>query len=155
SGRAGASLVRLSTRTASACDWRREDACLARCRARMVREVADGLSRGLVLLWPSGAMLVAGAVLDLFLGDPPYAWHPIRLIGRLLTWLEERLRNAGLDGYGGGILLFLGLLPIVWVVLGVVIAAAATVSMWLAMAVHAFLVYSLLALGDLVHHVRR
>ena len=55
---------------------------------------------------PDPTLLVLAVIADLAVGDPVYAWHPVRLIGRLLTWMEERLRALGLDGYGGGILLF-------------------------------------------------
>ena len=72
-----------------------------------------------------------------------------------LTWIEGLLRAAGLDGYLGGILLFvllgdrsLGALTAVLLLAGM----ASAVAVWL---VHAFLLYSLLALGDLLHHVRR
>jgi adenosylcobinamide-phosphate synthase len=73
----------------------------------------------------------------------------------MLTRIEARLRAAGLDGYGGGILLFVVLAT---VSLGVVVSVLVTANagsvcvVWL---VHAFLLYSLLALGDLLHHVWR
>jgi adenosylcobinamide-phosphate synthase len=92
---------------------------------------------------------------DLVVGDPVYAWHPVRLIGRTLTWIEVRLRAAGFNGYGGGILLFLAL----WIATSAVMAgslvAARAVSAGVAWLLHAFLLYSLLALGDLIHHVWR
>jgi adenosylcobinamide-phosphate synthase len=68
--------------------------------------------------------------------------------------MEARLRGAGLDGYGGGVLLFAALATVSLGVVAVVVIAAASVSAPLAWLIHAFLVYSLLALGDLVHHVR-
>ena len=57
-------------------------------------------------LAPDPAALVVAVAIDLVLGDPVYRAHPVRLIGRTLQWFERRLRAAGLDGYGGGILLF-------------------------------------------------
>jgi len=48
--------------------------------------------------------------LDLLFGDPVYRLHPVRLIGKLLTCYENRLRKIGLDGKFGGILLVLLLL---------------------------------------------
>jgi adenosylcobinamide-phosphate synthase len=106
-------------------------------------------------LWPVAWLLAAGVAADLALGDPVYAWHPVRLIGRLLTWMEGRLRAAGLDGYGGGVLLFVGLATVSVGVVAATIVAAASVSAVAVWLLHAFLLYSLLALGDLVHHVRR
>jgi len=99
--------------------------------------------------------LVLGVVLDLAIGDPPYRWHPIRLIGRTVTDVEQRLRRMGADGYGGGIALC-ALLAALWVSLcsGAVLAGA-TVSRLAGWILHVLLVYSLLALGDLLRHVWR
>jgi adenosylcobinamide-phosphate synthase len=106
-------------------------------------------------LAPDAALLITAVAADLALGDPAYAWHPIRLVGAALTWTEDRLRAAGYDGYGGGVLLFAALATVsVSVVVGVLAAAnsASTCLLWI---VHGFLLYSLLALGELVRYVRR
>ena len=36
--------------------------------------------------------LIAGYILDLLLGDPEWLYHPVRLIGKLISRLEKRLR---------------------------------------------------------------
>ncbi len=101
-------------------------------------------------------LILASAVLaDLALGDPVYRWHPIRLIGRTLTAIEDGLRRLGLDGYGGGIALFLLLSVVSIAVSSLLVDRGARLTPWLGWAFHAFLVYSLLALGDLVRHVWR
>ena len=106
-------------------------------------------------LAPDPAALAVAVAIDLILGDPVYAAHPVRLIGRTLRWLEDRLRAAGADGYGGGILLF-GLLAGLWLpAFAAVMALALAVSTIAAWLVHVLLVYTLLALGDLLHHVWR
>ena len=106
-------------------------------------------------LAPNPAALVVAVAVDLVLGDPVYPAHPVRLIGRTLRWLESRLRAAGLDGYAGGILLFV-LLAVVWLpALAGIIALALAISTTAAWLVHVLLTYSLLALGDLLHHVWR
>jgi adenosylcobinamide-phosphate synthase len=106
-------------------------------------------------LAPSPTVLVAALALDLAAGDPAYGWHPIRLVGATIALAEAGLRRAGLDGYGGGILLA-AVVAVLWVALaaGVVLAAARGPAPlgWL---VHALVVYSLLALGDLLRHVWR
>jgi adenosylcobinamide-phosphate synthase len=104
---------------------------------------------------PQALLLAAGVAADLALGDPVYAWHPVRLIGRLLTWFEARLRAIGLDGYGGGILPFLLLSATVLFLVAAIFLVTNTVSFRASAIVHVLIVYSLLALGDLVHHVRR
>jgi adenosylcobinamide-phosphate synthase len=103
-------------------------------------------------LHPNPQILAGAILLDLAIGDPVYAAHPIRLIGATLSWLEDRLRAARLDGYGGGIALFL-LLTLLWAGgIAVALAGLAQWSFWLGVAVHLFLVYSLLALHDLLRH---
>ena len=101
---------------------------------------------------PSVVVLSAAVVLDLLMGDPVYAGHPIRLMGRMLSWFEKLLRSVGADGYGGGIALFL-LLSIVWG--GGTVAAMSGLHVWnrwAALAVEIFLAYSCLALHDLLKH---
>lgn len=118
----------------------------------MAREVAHEL-----IAWLSGSAsaLALAVALDLVVGDPEYRWHPVRLVGATLGSFETRLRKWGLDGRGGGILLFV-LLVLVWggalALAGVAITSFGAWPGWLA---HAAIVYSLLALGDLVRHVRR
>ncbi len=94
-------------------------------------------------------ILAAGVALDLAIGDPVYPFHPVRLIGWTLTKFETALRAAKLDGYVGGVLLFV-LLTATWV--GGTIAAFQILNPYAAFALHLFLVYSLLALRDLLHH---
>jgi adenosylcobinamide-phosphate synthase len=107
------------------------------------------------LLAPDAVLLIVAVAADLALGDPAYHLHPIRLVGAALTWTEGRLRAAGFDGYGGGILLFAVLAMVsVGVVLGI-LAASSAASWLLPWVVHGFVLYSLLALGELVRYVRR
>ena len=104
---------------------------------------------------PDPTLLVLAVIADLAVGDPEYAWHPVRLIGRLLTGLEQRLRALGLDGYGGGMLLCVCLATVALSALAVLAAAVHAASPRLAWVAHALLLYALLALGDLLHHVWR
>jgi adenosylcobinamide-phosphate synthase len=102
---------------------------------------------------PNAAMVAIGVVADMMVGDPRYAWHPVRIIGGTLAWMEERLRDAGLDGYGGGIVLFVALGAVSLGTVAALVLAANAAAAPLAWLIHAFLLYSLLALGDLLHHV--
>ena len=106
----------------------------------------------LTLLHPNPFLLAGAVVLDLLIGDPVYALHPIRLMGRTLSWLENGLRKLGADGHGGGITLFF-LLSIIWV--GGTSAVLFGLQKWNRIAsyiFHVFLAYSCLALHDLVRH---
>lgn len=115
--------------------------------------MAPGLN--LTSLAPDPALLAVAVVLDLCLGDPVYAWHPVRLTGRALIVFERVLRSIGLDGRSGGVLLFVLLALACGGAAAVVILAAAGVHGWLGIGAHLFVVYSGLALGDLLRHVWR
>lgn len=92
---------------------------------------------------------------DVIIGDPVYPLHPVRLIGGSLHWIERWLRRLRFDGYGGGVLLFV-VLAVLWLAtLLIVVLAALRLSSTLAWIAHVALVYSFLALGDLLHHVWR
>jgi adenosylcobinamide-phosphate synthase len=111
------------------------------------------LTRG--VLAPSALALAVAVVLDLILGDPVYAWHPIRLVGATLSAFERALRAIGADGYVGGVVLF-ACLGVVWVGgLSLLVVGSARLHPWAGWAVHVFVLYSLIALGDLLRHVRR
>ena len=91
-------------------------------------------------------------LLDLWLGDPVYRFHPIRLIGSLLIYLERWLFARGWNGYMGGILLGLLLLGIVlgcYFLLQKLFGSLHPVLSW---SLDLFLGYSLLALRDLEIH---
>ena len=110
---------------------------------------------GVATLAPTALILAIALLLDLVIGDPVTAWHPVRLMGRTLTAVEAALRRLGLDGYGGGIALFL-ILSAVWVV--GVSALVRVLGGWHYAAgwvLQLFVVYTLLALGDLLRHVWR
>jgi adenosylcobinamide-phosphate synthase len=103
----------------------------------------------------NGAAIAAAVLLDLVIGDPVYRAHPVRLIGALLSAIERLLRRVGLDGRVGGITLFVALVSIVIASVTAVVAGARALAPWCAWIAHVFFVYSFLALGDLLRHVRR
>lgn len=106
-------------------------------------------------LRPDAWFLACAFVIDLTIGDPVYRAHPIRMIGVTLGWTERMLRRLALDGYGGGIALFVllagGWLSIVGALVGVVSMTGAVPAGIL----HVAVLYTMLALGDLLHHVWR
>ncbi len=57
-------------------------------------------------------MILAAVALDLLIGDPPFRWHPVRLVGRCVEWIERGLRKSGMDGTGGGAMLVVATLGI-------------------------------------------
>ncbi len=106
----------------------------------------------LSVLRPSAPLLGAAVLLDLLLGDPVYAAHPVRLMGRTLEQLEKLLRTLKLDDYFGGIVLFLLMAGLWCGGLTLIVVAAAHWNYWAAQAVQLFLIYSFLALRDLLRH---
>jgi adenosylcobinamide-phosphate synthase len=117
----------------------------------MARKVAATL----IPIPGSPTILALAVIIDAAIGDPSYRAHPVRLIGGTLALTERALRYAGMEGYAGGILLFL-VLASIWVVdvtaVLVTIGSAFPALSWV---LHLFFVYSLLALGDLTRHVWR
>ncbi len=107
--------------------------------------VADALA-------PSVTLLALAVIADFAIGDPVYAAHPVRLIGQSLHAIEAVLFRIGANGYVGGIALS-GALATIWVGgLSLAVVTAARASPWLGWLLHLFLLYSLIALGDLLHH---
>lgn len=107
-----------------------------------------------LLTAPSPWVLGAGLAADALLGDPEYAWHPVRRIGASIAFWERRLRRCGLDGYGGGVLLCLAVsLQWLTVFLGI-LWMLAEISRNLALIFQIYLVYSLMAFRDLLDHAR-
>jgi adenosylcobinamide-phosphate synthase len=104
------------------------------------------------ILEPNVYALLAAAIADYLLGDPAYRFHPVRLIGRLLQATETFLRALGATGYAGGIILFVVLAGASLFAVIALLLGAAAVSLVVAWLLHVFLVYSLLALGDLLRH---
>jgi adenosylcobinamide-phosphate synthase len=103
-------------------------------------------------LAPNASGLALAVAMDLVVGDPVYGGHPVRLIGRTLHGLESALRRISADGYVGGIALFIGL-SAVWVLgLSLAVARLSSLSVVAGWCAHLFLLYSFLALGDLLHH---
>ena len=103
-------------------------------------------------LAPRADLLAAAVALDLIVGDPAYRWHPIRLIGTSLTWIEVRLRAAGAGGRIGGCVLFVALALVWGGGFAALVAGAAGLHPVAAGAAHLLVLYSLIALGDLLAH---
>jgi adenosylcobinamide-phosphate synthase len=108
----------------------------------------------LTTLHPRADLLAVAIALDFFLGDPVYRWHPIRLIGATLSWFENRLRAIGADGRVGGCFLFLALATLWAGGIALLVLAVHRLHPWTATALHLFLLYSMIALGDLLKHGR-
>ncbi len=100
------------------------------------------------------AILFAAFIVDLFIGDPRYRYHPIRIIGHSISLLEKVLRRFGGNNRTGGLFL-------------VIIVETAFVALYLAVsfALHSihflpgicfdfYVCYSCFAIGDLISHIK-
>ena len=70
----------------------------------------------IMYLLPLGVLLLA-VLLDLLIGDPRSAWHPVALIGRLISAWERLLYRQGSSPLAkrmAGALLVLGTLGALW-----------------------------------------
>ena len=136
---------------------RRRRWCSGRWRSAGPRSGAPGSAAPRVAVARRGRCWRSAVVADLAVGDPVYAWHPVRLIGR--TADVDGRRGCGASASTATAAACCCSSALAAVSLGVVTAiarrGAASVSPRLAWVVHAFLLYSLLALGDLLHHVWR
>jgi adenosylcobinamide-phosphate synthase len=97
-------------------------------------------------------VLGVAVVIDLLMGDPVYPLHPVRIMGWTLGKIEQALRAIKLDGYLGGILFFI-LLAVIWAGgWSTFIAFINLHNHIAAFVLEILLVYSLLALRDLIKH---
>ena len=97
-------------------------------------------------------VLIAAFALDMLLGDPVYRLHPVRLIGGLIRSIECGLRRLRADGvWGGAVLLALPLLVVVALQQGLRFSLAC-VSPVIAMVFDAYVLYSCIALRDMLRH---
>jgi adenosylcobinamide-phosphate synthase len=100
----------------------------------------------------AAVILFVAFLLDLLLGDPPYRFHPVRLIGLCVSFLEKLLLRARLSGSAGGVFLAAG---VVGLTIGVYLAIRFVLNglhPWTATILDLYLTYSCLALTDLLKH---
>ena len=100
----------------------------------------------------AAVILISAFILDVLLGDPPFPFHPVRLIGATISAFEKLLLRLRWKGSGGGILL---------VAMSIVLAIGAYLTLrhfiaglhpFLTTVFDLYLAYSCLALKDLCMH---
>ena len=105
-----------------------------------------------------GLLLVAAFGLDHLLGDPPSRFHPVRLMGGLVSGLEAVLYRSGTTGLATGLLLALlhpGLVVGLYLAVRLTIASLESpAAFWLGATLDLFALHGCLAFRDLFDHVR-
>lgn len=100
----------------------------------------------IIILW-------TGFLLDVFLGDPEYRLHPIRLMGNGISLGEKSLRKAGMANRTGGAVLALALITATLAVFLLLSRILNSLYGPLAFLFHVYLCSSCLALKDLTAHL--
>lgn len=97
--------------------------------------------------------LAAAFLLDCLLGDPHYAWHPVVLIGKGISFLEKLLRKRFTGSpraeVAGGVLLAAAVIVISFTVPALLLYGARQISPWLFYVLQIVFCYQLLAARSL------
>ncbi len=118
--------------------------------------LADALHASVGFLEPRFFLWTAlGLALDALIGDPIFAAHPIRLLGRLLAFYERVLFRLGANGYGGGIALLFLLAGTVLPLVVAFLAGAHALHPYAFDAAAGLVCWACLALRDLIAHGER
>ena len=108
-----------------------------------------------VVMLELAIILFLAFILDLLLGDPRYRLHPIRLIGRCISFFTRILRRDGLDGRWGGVALVI-MVELIFVAAFLVPSLVLKhLNILLGLGFDLFICYSCLALKDLFYHMDR
>ena len=97
--------------------------------------------------------VMAGFVLDLMFGDPVWLYHPVRMIGHLISGVEKIIRSlfpSGKTGerIGGGLLVVI-VVSVSMAGPGGILYLAFHISLYLGLAVESFMCYQILATKSL------
>jgi adenosylcobinamide-phosphate synthase len=113
-------------------------------------EAVTGFFEPRFLLWAA-----IGLGLDALIGDPVFRWHPIRLLGNLLSAFERLLFRMGANGYVGGVMLFLLLVATVVPLCVALLVGTAAVHPWAVDFAAGLILWACFALRDLIVHGER
>ncbi len=102
-----------------------------------------------------GLILPVAYAIDLLFGDPFYAFHPVRLIGRMIGAYEKKLREFFQDEVRGGMLLAFGLPADVFLITFFLLWFTREIHPGLQFALSTFLIYSSLSIKDLADQALR
>lgn len=96
--------------------------------------------------------LTAGYIIDFFIGDPQGFPHPVRLIGKLIGFMEKALRkkcSTAEDERKAGMVLWFTVVGLSYLVPLIILLVASKVNTFIALAVHSIMCYYILAARSL------
>lgn len=112
-----------------------------------------------ILIFQKVLPWVIGFAVDLVIGDPEWLYHPVRLIGHLITWSEKRVRSVFPETKRGqraaGCMLVLIVLSICICVPFAMLKAAYSVNFWLGFFLESFMCFQILATKSLKAESRK
>lgn len=133
-----------------------------RIRKRIIMIITQEMGKDMSLLWKMLIPVAAGFVLDLILGDPVWLYHPVRIIGHLISGLEKIIRSLLFKTgqreaperrkkkeYISGATLVVIVLAVSVAVPALLLRILYRVSVWTGLAAETFLCYQLFAVKSL------
>lgn len=99
--------------------------------------------------------IIIAFALDLFLGDPVYDWHPIRIIGRWVEWSETWLRKQISREKTAGLCQAVAIPPAVFLLVWFLTTVASQIQPFLGRVLTIYFLYSSLSIKDLASEARK
>lgn len=96
--------------------------------------------------------LLASVVLDAFIGDPRWFPHPVKGIGKLISFSETITRSMTSNLYLAGLMTVIAVLATTLGTISLLLLAAASISPTIEGCVAVFLLYTTIAARDLLRH---
>src|SRR3989338_2737221 len=97
--------------------------------------------------------IICAYLLDMVFGDPQWRLHPVMIIGFCVQHMETFLRAVGRNEKVAGVLLVVLIVAPTYGIVFLLIKIAFKCSLYLGIAVNAFLIYTAIAMKDLKVHV--
>ena len=92
--------------------------------------------------------------LDFLAGDPRFSFHPVRIIGKIISGLEGILRRIISNEKLGGSVLAIVVVGSTYVITWSILKFAGMISTWLVFILNILLIYSTISVRDLAVHSR-
>jgi adenosylcobinamide-phosphate synthase len=96
--------------------------------------------------------IILAVILDLIFGDPRWLPHPVKLIGKLITILEDSLRRIIANQRAAGTLMTVVVITVTGGVTFTAIRVAAWINPWAADVLSVLFIYTALSIRDLGKH---